>query len=206
MYLLPLLRPHLKPIFQAIAAKVDGEPCCDWVGETGAGHYVKMVHNGIEYGDMQMICEAYQVLKDALGLTADELGDIFTEWNKGELDSYLIEITRDILKFKDVDGAPLVEKIKDTAGQVLYLSPLVCCTRVQVHPHFHLHLPILQVHTFASCPLPHPDRVTSMKIHQISRPEGEKKKIHSTNTTTSQQNKPKCSFEILILTVSPFHV
>lgn len=117
-----LLRPHLKPIFQAIAAKVDGEPCCDWVGETGAGHYVKMVHNGIEYGDMQMICEAYQVLKDALGLTADELGDIFTEWNKGELDSYLIEITRDILKFKDVDGTPLVEKIKDTAGQVFYSS------------------------------------------------------------------------------------
>ncbi|KAI8354267.1 6-phosphogluconate dehydrogenase, decarboxylating [Mortierella sp. GBAus27b] len=108
---------HVKPIFQAIAAKVDGEPCCDWVGETGAGHYVKMVHNGIEYGDMQMICEAYQIMKDALGLSADELSDIFTEWNQGELDSYLIEITRDILKFKDADGSPLVEKIKDTAGQ-----------------------------------------------------------------------------------------
>ncbi|KAF9967736.1 6-phosphogluconate dehydrogenase, decarboxylating [Actinomortierella ambigua] len=109
--------PHVQPIFQAIAAKVNGEPCCDWVGETGAGHYVKMVHNGIEYGDMQMICEAYDILKKALGLTADELGDIFTEWNKGELDSYLIEITRDILKFKDTDGEALVEKIKDTAGQ-----------------------------------------------------------------------------------------
>jgi len=108
----------VKPIFQAIAAKVDGEPCCDWVGETGAGHYVKMVHNGIEYGDMQMICEAYQILKDTLGLSADEIGDIFTEWNQGELDSYLIEITRDILKFKDTDGSPLVEHIKDTAGQV----------------------------------------------------------------------------------------
>lgn len=116
-------RPHVKPIFQAIAAKVDGEPCCDWVGETGAGHYVKMVHNGIEYGDMQMICEAYHILKEALGLTADELGDIFTEWNQGELDSYLIEITRDILKFKDTDGSPLVEHIKDTAGQVNNSSP-----------------------------------------------------------------------------------
>ncbi|KAI1315408.1 6-phosphogluconate dehydrogenase, decarboxylating [Mortierella claussenii] len=109
--------PHVKPIFQAIAAKVDGEPCCDWVGETGAGHYVKMVHNGIEYGDMQMICEAYHILRETLGLSAEELSDIFTEWNKGELDSYLIEITRDILKFKDTDGSPLVEHIKDTAGQ-----------------------------------------------------------------------------------------
>ncbi len=87
--------PHVKEIFQSIAAKVeDGTPCCDWVGEDGAGHYVKMVHNGIEYGDMQLICEAYQLLKDGLGLNADELHEVFAEWNKGELDSYLIEITR----------------------------------------------------------------------------------------------------------------
>lgn len=110
--------PFVKPIFQAIAAKVeDGTPCCDWVGENGAGHFVKMVHNGIEYGDMQLICEAYQVMKDLLGMSADEMHLIFKEWNKGELDSYLIEITRDILAFKDEDGKPLVDKILDTAGQ-----------------------------------------------------------------------------------------
>ncbi|KAI8075173.1 6-phosphogluconate dehydrogenase, decarboxylating [Gongronella butleri] len=109
---------HIKPIFQAIAAKApDGASCCDWVGETGAGHYVKMVHNGIEYGDMQLITEVYQILLEGLGLSHDEMADIFTEWNKGELDSFLIEITRDILKFKDTDGSPLVEKIRDTAGQ-----------------------------------------------------------------------------------------
>ena len=86
--------PHVKEIFQSIAAKVDdGTPCCDWVGEDGAGHYVKMVHNGIEYGDIQLICEAYQVLKDSLGMSADEFAEVFTEWNKGELDSYLIEIS-----------------------------------------------------------------------------------------------------------------
>ena len=95
---IPAAWPHVKEIFQAIAAKVeDGTPCCDWVGENGAGHYVKMVHNGIEYGDMQLICEAYQLLKDGLGLSADEMHEVFAEWNKGELDSYLIEITRDIL-------------------------------------------------------------------------------------------------------------
>ncbi|MBP1664978.1 MAG: 6-phosphogluconate dehydrogenase (decarboxylating), partial [Bacteroidetes bacterium] len=105
-------------IFQAVAAKVeDNVPCCDWVGEDGAGHFVKMVHNGIEYGDMQIINEAYQVMKDLLGLTADEMHEVFKEWNKGDLDSYLIEITRDILAFKDEDGEPLVEKILDTAGQ-----------------------------------------------------------------------------------------
>jgi len=110
--------PHVKPIFQAIAAKVDdGTPCCDWVGENGAGHFVKMVHNGIEYGDMQLICEAYQLMKELLGMTADEMHEVFAEWNKGELNSYLIEITRDILAFKDEDGSPLVEKILDTAGQ-----------------------------------------------------------------------------------------
>ncbi len=110
--------PHVKPIFQAIAAKVsDGSPCCDWVGENGAGHFVKMVHNGIEYGDMQLICEAYQMMKELLGMTPDEMHEIFKEWNKGELDSYLIEITRDILAFKDEDGKPLVERILDTAGQ-----------------------------------------------------------------------------------------
>jgi 6-phosphogluconate dehydrogenase len=109
--------PAIKPIFQAIAAKADDEPCCDWVGETGAGHYVKMVHNGIEYGDMQLICEVYQIMKEGLGLDHEEMAAVFEEWNKGELDSFLIEITRDILKFKDTDGSPLVEKIRDTAGQ-----------------------------------------------------------------------------------------
>ncbi len=110
--------PVVKPIFQAIAAKVeDGSPCCDWVGENGAGHFVKMVHNGIEYGDMQLITEAYQILRDVLHLSADEMHKIFREWNEGELNSYLIEITRDILAFKDTDGKPLVDKILDTAGQ-----------------------------------------------------------------------------------------
>src|SRR5271157_2254840 len=114
----PAAWPHVKPIFQAIAAKVeDGTPCCDWVGEEGAGHYVKMVHNGIEYGDMQLICEAYQLLETGLGLTVEELHDVFTEWNKGELDSYLIEITAEIFTKKDDDGAPMVDKILDTAGQ-----------------------------------------------------------------------------------------
>ncbi len=110
--------PLVKPIFQAIAAKVDdGSPCCDWVGENGAGHFVKMVHNGIEYGDMQLICEAYQIMRDYLGMSADEMHEVLKEWNKGELDSYLIEITRDILAYKDSDGKPLVDKILDTAGQ-----------------------------------------------------------------------------------------
>jgi len=110
--------PIVKPIFQAISAKVeDGTPCCDWVGENGAGHFVKMVHNGIEYGDMQLITEAYQIMRDLLHLSADEMHLIFKEWNKGELDSYLIEITRDILSYKDTDGKPLVDKILDTAGQ-----------------------------------------------------------------------------------------
>jgi 6-phosphogluconate dehydrogenase len=110
--------PHVKAIFQGIAARVeDGTPCCDWVGEGGAGHYVKMVHNGIEYGDMQLICEAYNLMKTGLGLTPDQMRDVFAEWNKGELDSYLVEITRDILGFKDADGQPLVDKILDTAGQ-----------------------------------------------------------------------------------------
>ncbi|MEO7734541.1 MAG: decarboxylating NADP(+)-dependent phosphogluconate dehydrogenase [Kofleriaceae bacterium] len=109
---------HLKPIFQAIAAKVaDGTPCCDWVGDDGAGHFVKMVHNGIEYGDMQLICESYQIMKELLGMSPDEMHDVFASWNEGDLDSYLIEITRDILAFKDGDGAPLVDKILDTAGQ-----------------------------------------------------------------------------------------
>ena len=107
----------VKPIFQAISAHVDGEPCCHWVGDNGAGHYVKMVHNGIEYGDMQLICEAYQLLSEGLGLSIDEVRDIFQEWNKGELSSYLMEITTDILGHKDEDGAPLLLKILDTAGQ-----------------------------------------------------------------------------------------
>ena len=114
----PAAWPHVKDIFQSIAAKVDnGVPCCDWVGEGGAGHYVKMVHNGIEYGDMQLICEAYNILKNGLGMTADEMHLVFKEWNEGELESYLIEITRDILAYKDTDGQPLVEHILDTAGQ-----------------------------------------------------------------------------------------
>jgi len=110
--------PHVKEIFQAIAAKVeDGTPCCDWVGEGGAGHYVKMVHNGIEYGDMQLIGEAYQLLKDSLGLTPDEFASVFHEWNKGELDSFLIEISETIFAKKDDDGEPMIDKILDTAGQ-----------------------------------------------------------------------------------------
>ena len=110
--------PLVKEIFQAIAAKTDDRsPCCDWVGENGSGHYVKMVHNGIEYGDMQLICEAYHLMKNVLGLDAKAMHEIFADWNTGELDSYLIEITRDIMGFSDEDGEPLVEKILDTAGQ-----------------------------------------------------------------------------------------
>jgi 6-phosphogluconate dehydrogenase len=116
---------HVKPIFQSIAAKVadprvpegQGTPCCDWVGSDGAGHFVKMVHNGIEYGDMQLICESYQMMKELHGMSADEMHEVFKKWNQGELDSYLIEITRDILAFKDADRKPLVDKILDTAGQ-----------------------------------------------------------------------------------------
>src|SRR5882724_6959675 len=114
----PAAWPHVKDIFQKIAAKVeDGTTCCDWVGEDGAGHYVKMVHNGIEYGDMELISEAYQLMKDGLGMTPDEMHPVFTEWNKGELDSFLIEITANILAFKDTDGQPMVDKILDAAGQ-----------------------------------------------------------------------------------------
>ena len=110
--------PLVKPIFQSICAKVeDGTPCCDWVGSNGAGHFVKMVHNGIEYGDMQLICEAYQLMKDMLGMSADEMHEVFAQWNKTELDSYLIQITSEILARKDEDGQPLVDKILDTAGQ-----------------------------------------------------------------------------------------
>ncbi|MEQ7802042.1 decarboxylating NADP(+)-dependent phosphogluconate dehydrogenase [Pedobacter sp. ASV1-7] len=108
----------VKPIFQSIAAKVeDGSPCCEWIGDGGSGHFVKMVHNGIEYGDMQLINETYHVMKDMLGMSADDMQKVFEEWNKGELNSYLIEITSDILAFKDKDGAPLIDKILDTAGQ-----------------------------------------------------------------------------------------
>ena len=116
----PAAWPHVKPIFQAIAAKVGPNsdiPCCDWVGSDGAGHFVKMVHNGIEYGDMQLICEAYFLMKEYLGMGADEMHEVFKDWNTGVLDSYLIEITRDILSYKDEDGSPIVEKILDTAGQ-----------------------------------------------------------------------------------------
>ncbi|MGD8441309.1 MAG: decarboxylating NADP(+)-dependent phosphogluconate dehydrogenase [Holophagae bacterium] len=114
----PAAWQHVKPIFQAISAKVDdGSPCCEWVGENGAGHFVKMTHNGIEYGDMQLICEAYQLMKDGAGLDHDRMHGVFVEWNRGVLDSYLIEITRDILGFRDEHGEPLVDKILDTAGQ-----------------------------------------------------------------------------------------
>jgi 6-phosphogluconate dehydrogenase len=119
----PTAWPEVKPIFQAIAAKVKGPkgedvPCCDWVGPEGAGHFVKMVHNGIEYGDIQLICESYQLLKDLCGLTADELQKVFAKWNTGVLDSYLIEITADIFGYKDPEsGKPMVDLILDTAGQ-----------------------------------------------------------------------------------------
>ena len=110
--------PLVKDILQSIAAKVaDGTPCCDWVGSDGAGHYVKMVHNGIEYGDMQVIAEAYDLMFRGLGMDHDEMHDVFAEWNRGKLDSYLIEITRDIMAFRDEDGSPLVESILDAAGQ-----------------------------------------------------------------------------------------
>lgn len=109
---------YVKPIFQAICAKVeDGTPCCDWVGDNGAGHFVKMVHNGIEYGDMQLICESYQLMRDLLKMSADEMHEVFADWNNGELDSYLIEITRDILAYRDENGEPVVDKILDAAGQ-----------------------------------------------------------------------------------------
>jgi 6-phosphogluconate dehydrogenase len=114
----PAAWPHVKEIFQAVSARVeDGTPCCDWVGSDGAGHFVKMVHNGIEYGDMQLISEAYQLMKNLLGMGADEMHEVFAAWNQGELNSYLIEITRDILGYRERDGEPLVEKILDTAGQ-----------------------------------------------------------------------------------------
>ena len=113
----PAAWPLVKPIFQAICAHTDGEPCCDWVGENGAGHFVKMVHNGIEYGDMQLICESYQLMKDLCGLTNDEMQEVFTEWNETELDSYLVEITRDILGHKEPDGRYTADVILDTAGQ-----------------------------------------------------------------------------------------
>ena len=109
---------HVKPIFQAIAAKTDkGEPCCEWVGRGGAGHFVKMVHNGIEYGDMQMICETYDMMKNGLGMSNQEMHEVFAKWNNGVLDSYLVEITRDILGYKDEDGVETVDVILDKAGQ-----------------------------------------------------------------------------------------
>ena len=114
----PAAWPYVKPIFQGICAKVaDGTPCCDWVGEGGAGHFVKMVHNGIEYGDIQLICECYSIMKDILGMSNDQMHETFAEWNKGDLDSYLIEITRDILAKKDDDGRYVLDYILDTAGQ-----------------------------------------------------------------------------------------
>ncbi|MHC4743823.1 MAG: decarboxylating NADP(+)-dependent phosphogluconate dehydrogenase [Planctomycetota bacterium] len=114
----PAAWEHVAPIFQKICAQTDnGEPCCDWVGENGAGHFVKMVHNGIEYGDMQMICETYQIMKEGLGLSNEKMHEVFSEWYEGELNSYLIEITRDILGYKDEDGNAVIDLILDTAGQ-----------------------------------------------------------------------------------------
>ena len=114
----PAAWPHVKPIFQGICAHVEGgSPCCDWVGEGGAGHFVKMVHNGIEYGDIQLICECYHIMKDILGMSNEEMHATFAEWNKGDLDSYLVEITRDILAKKDEDGRYVLDYILDTAGQ-----------------------------------------------------------------------------------------
>lgn len=107
----------VKPIFQSICARADGMPCCDWVGEDGAGHFVKMVHNGIEYGDMQLICETYQIMRDLLGMSNAEMHEVFREWNQGELDSYLIEITRDILAYRDASGTYTLDTILDAAGQ-----------------------------------------------------------------------------------------
>jgi len=110
--------PHIKDIFQSIAAKApDGQPCCEWVGSGGAGHYVKMVHNGIEYGDMQLIAETYHLLREAVGLSNEDMAAAFAEWNQGELDSYLIQITADILAYRDTDGQSLIDKILDAAGQ-----------------------------------------------------------------------------------------
>lgn len=110
--------PHLKEMFQSISAKVEGEPCCQWVGPGGSGHYVKMVHNGIEYGDMQLICEAYHLMRDALHLTPAQMSKIFGEWNRSELESFLIQITGEILAYQDPsDGLPMIDKIRDTAGQ-----------------------------------------------------------------------------------------
>lgn len=113
----PAAWPHIKEIFQKTAAQAFGEPCCDWVGESGSGHYVKMVHNGIEYGDMQLIAEAFDILTRGLGLKPAEIADIFEKWNKGVLDSFLIEITYQILRKNDDDGVPIVEKVLDSAGQ-----------------------------------------------------------------------------------------
>jgi 6-phosphogluconate dehydrogenase len=109
--------PHVKDVFQSISAKVDHEPCCEWVGDEGAGHYVKMIHNGIEYGDMQLICEAYHLLKTIAGMTSQDLHRIFSEWNQGDLNSYLIEITSKIFQILDQDGKPLLDKVLDVAGQ-----------------------------------------------------------------------------------------
>lgn len=117
-------RPHVKDIFQSISAKVDDEPCCDWVGEDGSGHFVRMVHNGIEYGDMQLICEAYDIMLNSLDLSLDEIAQVFDEWNKSELDSFLIEITANIVKYKE-NGEHLLPKIKDNAGQVSYILEFI---------------------------------------------------------------------------------
>jgi 6-phosphogluconate dehydrogenase len=108
---------HVKPVFQSVAAAAGGRPCCEWIGPGGAGHFVKMLHNGIEYADMQLICEAYQLMRDGLGMGPSDMGGVFSEWGGGRLGSYLLELTRDILTYEDRDGLPLVDKILDVAGQ-----------------------------------------------------------------------------------------
>ena len=114
----PAAWPHVEPIFKSIAAKTpDGSPCCEWVGSDGAGHFVKMVHNGIEYGDMQLICEAYQLMKSVLGLNNEQLAQVFTDWDKTDMSSYLVSITAEIFKYKDADGNAVIDTILDTAGQ-----------------------------------------------------------------------------------------
>lgn len=131
--------PHIKPIFQSICAKADKEPCCDWVGNDGAGHFVKMVHNGIEYGDMQLIGEVYHLML-GLGIDQAEMADIFEEWNKGELESFLIEITRDILRYKDAEGEYILEVIKYINRSVVQvILRWFCFASFFFLNNFHLH-------------------------------------------------------------------
>ena len=164
--------PFVQPIFQSISAKVKDVPCCQWVGTDGAGHYVKMVHNGIEYGDMQLICEAYFLMKHLLDMSCAEMHEVFAEWNRTELDSYLIEITRDILAYRDTDGSPLVEKILDTAGQkgtgkwmsVASLDEGVPLTLISEAVYARCLSALKEERVCAAAVLPGPDTLTSAGI------------------------------------------